>query len=133
MDPNTTDLDTADLVLQAALQEVEDALRSLSRDANNERARVGDQNLALLHWRAELRRRMRTQQDLRAAIQISKESRFDQAAILQDIHNREVNEAPAAPVPPAGRVPPRAQQQPRAQQPPQEQQPLQRQQPRHWT
>ncbi|KAJ5499176.1 hypothetical protein N7453_008227 [Penicillium expansum] len=121
MDPNTTDLDTADLVLQAALQEVEEALRSLSRDANNERARVGDQNLALFHWRAELRRRMRTQQDLRAAIQISRESH---------IHNREVNEAPAAPVPPAGRVPPRAQQQPRAQQPPQEQQPLQRQQPR---
>ncbi|KAF4762177.1 hypothetical protein N7455_001495 [Penicillium solitum] len=105
MDPNATDLETADLVLQTSLQEVEEALRSLDRDANDGIARIRDEKLALLHWRAELRGRMRTQQDLRAALQISRESRLDQAAILQDIHEREVNEAPAAWVQPAGRAP----------------------------
>ncbi|CAI7603043.1 unnamed protein product [Penicillium discolor] len=119
MDPNATDFETADLVLQTSLQEVEEALRSLDRDANDGRAQVRDEKLALLHWRAELRGRMRTQQDLRgtqqdlrgtqqdlrAALQISRESRLDQAAILQDIHEGEVNEAPAAHVQPAGRAP----------------------------
>ncbi|KAJ5616777.1 hypothetical protein N7537_001891 [Penicillium hordei] len=78
MDPNATDLETADLVLQTSLQEVR------------------DEKLALLHSGAELRGRMRAQQDLRAALRISRKSRLDQAAILQDIHDREVNEAPAA-------------------------------------
>ncbi|KAJ5209603.1 hypothetical protein N7449_003982 [Penicillium cf. viridicatum] len=108
-DPNATDLETADLVLQTSLQEVEEALRSLDRDVNDGRAQVRDEKLALLHWRAELRGRMRSQQDLRAALQISRESRLDQAAILQDIHDREVNEAPAAHVQPAGRAPPQPQ------------------------
>ncbi|KGO74773.1 hypothetical protein PITC_083820 [Penicillium italicum] len=103
------DLDTADLVLQTALQEVEEAFRSLKKDEDDGRVRVGDQNLALSHWQAELQRRMRIQQDRQAAIQISRESRFDQAAILQDIHNREGSEAAAVPVLPAGRAPPRPQ------------------------
>jgi hypothetical protein len=38
MDPNATDLETADLVLQTSLQEVEEALRSLDRDENDGRA-----------------------------------------------------------------------------------------------
>lgn len=80
-------------------------MRSLDRDANDGRAQVRDEKLALLHWRAEFRGRMRTQQDLRAALQISRESRLDQAAILQDIHEDEVNEAPTAHVQPAGRAP----------------------------
>ncbi|OQE05711.1 hypothetical protein PENVUL_c022G02541 [Penicillium vulpinum] len=61
MDLDITDLDTADLVLQTALQEVEEFLTSLNRDANDGGAR---------------------------------------AAILQDIHNHGVNEAPAARAPP---------------------------------
>lgn len=105
MDPNATDLETADLVLQTSLQEVEEALRLLDREANDGRAQVRDEKLALLHWRAELRGRMRTQQDLRAALQMSRESRLDQVSILQDIHEREVNEAPAAHVQPTGRAP----------------------------
>ena len=109
MDPNATDLETADLVLQTSLQEVEEALRLLDRDTNDGRAQVRDEKFALLHWRAELRERMRTQQDLRAALQISRESRLDQAAILQDIHERELNEAPAAHIQPAGRAPPQPQ------------------------
>ncbi|KAJ5943528.1 hypothetical protein N7516_003696 [Penicillium verrucosum] len=105
MDPNATDLETADLVLQTSLQEVEEALRLLNRDANDGRTQARDEKVALLYWRAELRRRIRTQQDRREALQISRESRLDQAAILQDIHGREVNEAPAAHVQPAGRAP----------------------------
>ncbi|KAJ5508372.1 hypothetical protein N7527_010515 [Penicillium freii] len=52
---------------------------------------------------------MRTRQDLRTALQISRESRLDQAAILQDIHDPEVNEALAAHIQPAGRAPPQPQ------------------------
>ncbi|KAJ9488546.1 hypothetical protein VN97_g4761 [Penicillium thymicola] len=105
MDPNATDLETADLVLQTSLQEVEEALKLLNRDANDGRTQARDEKVALLYWRAELRRRIGTQQDRREALQISRESRLDQAAILQDIHGREVNEAPAAHVQPAGRAP----------------------------
>ncbi|KAJ5399677.1 hypothetical protein N7465_010166 [Penicillium sp. CMV-2018d] len=109
MDPNATDLETADLVLQTSLQEVDEALRLLDRDTNDGRAQVRDEKLALLHWRAELRGRMRTQQDLRTALQISRESRLDQAAMLQGIHDPEVNEAPAAHIQPAGSAPPQPQ------------------------
>ncbi|KAJ5978194.1 hypothetical protein N7501_001536 [Penicillium viridicatum] len=99
MDPSATDLETADLVLQTSLQEVEEALRLLDRDTNDGRAQVRDEKLALLHWRAELRGRIRTQQDLRMALQISRESRLDQAAILQDIHNHEAPGQPQKPQP----------------------------------
>lgn len=105
MDPNATDLETADLVLQISLQEVEEALISLDRDTNDGVAQVRDEKLALLHWRAELRGQMRTQQDLRASLQMSRESCLDQAAILRDIHDLEVKEVPAAHVQPAGRAP----------------------------
>ncbi|CAI7657406.1 unnamed protein product [Penicillium glandicola] len=109
MDLDTADLDTTDLVLQTALQEVEDGLRSLNGNANDGRAQIGDQDFALLQWQAELRERMRTHQDLRAAVQMSRQSRLNQAAILQDIHNREVNEAQEAPAPPVASGPPLSQ------------------------
>ncbi|KAJ5513555.1 hypothetical protein N7463_003107 [Penicillium fimorum] len=95
MDLNTTDLETADFVLQTALQEVEELLRSSSRNGNYRRVRIDDRNRALLQWRTDLRVRRRTQQDRRAAIQISRQSRFSQAAIIRDIRNRELNRAPA--------------------------------------
>lgn len=81
-------------------------MRSVNREANDGTAQISDQNCALLQWRAELQRRMSAQQDLRAAIQISRRSHFDQAGTLRDIHNRQVNEAPAAHVPPADHAPP---------------------------
>ncbi|KAJ5277226.1 hypothetical protein N7524_003379 [Penicillium chrysogenum] len=103
---NRTDLDTIDIVLQTKLEEVEEALRLLKRHGNGGTAPIRDQNLALLQWRRELRWRRVTQHGLRAAIQLSRESRSDQAAILRDIRNREVDEAPAARVAPPGHAPP---------------------------
>ncbi|KAJ5845697.1 hypothetical protein N7534_009366 [Penicillium rubens] len=103
---NRTDLDTIDIVLQTELEEVEEALRLLKRHGNGGTAPIRDQNLALLQWRRELRWRRVTQHGLRAAIQLSRESRSDQAAILRDIRNREVDEAPAARVAPPGHAPP---------------------------
>ena len=102
---NRTDLDTIDIVLQTELEEVEEALRLLKRHGNGGTAPIRDQNLALLQWRRELRWRRVTQHGLRAAIQLSRESRSDQAAILRDIRNREVDEAPAARVAPPGHAP----------------------------
>ncbi|KAJ5843716.1 uncharacterized protein N7525_001457 [Penicillium rubens] len=102
---NRTDLDTIDIVLQTELEEVEEALRLLKRYGNGGTAPIRDQNLALLQWRRELRWRRVTQHGLRAAIQLSRESRSDQAAILRDIRNREVDEAPAARVAPPGHAP----------------------------
>jgi hypothetical protein len=49
---------------------------------------------------------MRTQVCLRMAMQISRIPQSAQAAILRDIRNRGVNEAPAARVAPAGHAPP---------------------------
>ncbi|KAJ5189224.1 hypothetical protein N7491_005551 [Penicillium cf. griseofulvum] len=96
MDLDTTDLDTADLVLQTALQEVEEILGPLTCDKTDGNGRINGPNCALLEWRTERRARMRTQQDRRTAIQILRQSSFDQPAILHGIHNREMNEAPAA-------------------------------------
>ncbi|KAJ6188316.1 hypothetical protein N7519_003224 [Penicillium mononematosum] len=103
---NRTDLDTINIVLQTELEEVEEALRSLKRHGNGGTAPIRDQNLALLQWRTELRCRMSTQQGLREALQMSRESRSDQTAILRDVLNREVDEAPAARVASAGHAPP---------------------------
>jgi hypothetical protein len=96
MDLDTTNLDTADLVLQTALQDVEELLGPLACDKTDGNGRIHDPNCALLQWRTELQTQVRTQQDRRTAIQISRQSRSDQATILRDIHTREMNEAPAA-------------------------------------
>ncbi|KAJ5835566.1 hypothetical protein N7447_001592, partial [Penicillium robsamsonii] len=106
MDLDATDLETADFVLQTALQDVEELLRSPARNGNYRRVRIDDHDCALLQWRSELRVRRRTQQDRREAIQISRQSRFSQAAILRGIRNREINGALAACAPPMQAHPP---------------------------